>query len=190
MESKPIKTIPIHDHLRGKLCDLYENDCIFDKFECVWGGDDKYVLCLIVLSGSIRSSGFLPLHWIALNSPANKFLPFYVIVDQLTRSYGMGRFAVIGISHLPSSPFTGTCWRVPIIITSGYTMWRLSMTLSCKQTSRHSRRKRLGDHYQGTRTWEMDRKVEHWEMQCSWTHSILTRKYYMPVGIRGRTRLL
>lgn len=43
MESRPLKTIPIHDHLRGKLCDLYENDCIFDKFECVWGGDDKYV---------------------------------------------------------------------------------------------------------------------------------------------------
>jgi serine/threonine-protein phosphatase 2A regulatory subunit B len=41
MESRPVKTIPIHDHLRGKLCDLYENDCIFDKFECVWGGDDK-----------------------------------------------------------------------------------------------------------------------------------------------------
>ena len=46
MESKPVKTIPIHDHLRGKLCDLYENDCIFDKFECVWGGDDKCVPCL------------------------------------------------------------------------------------------------------------------------------------------------
>jgi len=44
MESKPVKTIPIHDHLRGKLCDLYENDCIFDKFECTWGGDDKHVL--------------------------------------------------------------------------------------------------------------------------------------------------
>lgn len=43
MESRPVKTIPIHDHLRGKLCDLYENDCIFDKFECIWGGDDKYV---------------------------------------------------------------------------------------------------------------------------------------------------
>lgn len=43
MESRPIKTIPIHDHLRGKLCDLYENDCIFDKFECIWGGDDKCV---------------------------------------------------------------------------------------------------------------------------------------------------
>ncbi|KAH9040461.1 hypothetical protein EDB85DRAFT_2072207 [Lactarius pseudohatsudake] len=34
----------IHDHLRGKLCDLYENDCIFDKFECTWSGDDKNVL--------------------------------------------------------------------------------------------------------------------------------------------------
>lgn len=34
MESKPVQTIPIHDHLRPRLCDLYENDCIFDKFEC------------------------------------------------------------------------------------------------------------------------------------------------------------
>jgi serine/threonine-protein phosphatase 2A regulatory subunit B len=44
MENRPVKTIPIHDHLRGKLCDLYENDCIFDKFECVWSGDDQHVL--------------------------------------------------------------------------------------------------------------------------------------------------
>ncbi|KAG9001467.1 protein phosphatase 2A regulatory subunit cdc55 [Tulasnella sp. JGI-2019a] len=44
MESKPIKTINIHDHLRGKLCDLYENDCIFDKFECTFSGDGKQVL--------------------------------------------------------------------------------------------------------------------------------------------------
>lgn len=43
MDSKPVKTIPIHDHLRGKLCDLYENDCIFDKFECICGGDDRCV---------------------------------------------------------------------------------------------------------------------------------------------------
>lgn len=43
MESKPVKTINIHDHLRSKLCDLYENDCIFDKFECIFGGDGKCV---------------------------------------------------------------------------------------------------------------------------------------------------
>ena len=43
MDSRPVKTIPIHDHLRGKLCDLYENDCIFDKFECTWSGTDSCV---------------------------------------------------------------------------------------------------------------------------------------------------
>ena len=44
MESKPLKTIQIHDHLRGKLCDLYENDCIFDKFECMFSGDGSHVM--------------------------------------------------------------------------------------------------------------------------------------------------
>lgn len=43
MESKPLKVINIHDHLKGKLCDLYENDCIFDKFECNFSGDGTYV---------------------------------------------------------------------------------------------------------------------------------------------------
>ena len=43
MENKPVKTIPIHDHLRSKLCDLYENDCIFDKFECTFSGDGQCV---------------------------------------------------------------------------------------------------------------------------------------------------
>jgi len=44
MEKKPVKTINIHDALRNKLCDLYENDCIFDKFECTWSGDGRSVL--------------------------------------------------------------------------------------------------------------------------------------------------
>ena len=44
METQPVRTINIHDYLRNKLCDLYENDCIFDKFECNWSGDDKSVL--------------------------------------------------------------------------------------------------------------------------------------------------
>lgn len=41
MDNKPVQTINVHDHLRGKLCDLYENDCIFDKFECTFSGDGK-----------------------------------------------------------------------------------------------------------------------------------------------------
>ena len=43
MDSKPIQTISVHDHLRSKLCDLYENDCIFDKFECTFSGSGEYV---------------------------------------------------------------------------------------------------------------------------------------------------
>lgn len=44
MERQPIKTIPIHEHLRQKLCDTYENDSIFDKFEVVFSGDAKNVM--------------------------------------------------------------------------------------------------------------------------------------------------
>jgi len=44
MEAKPVKVIPIHEHIRSKLCDLYENDCIFDKFECTLSGDGNYML--------------------------------------------------------------------------------------------------------------------------------------------------
>lgn len=31
----------VHEYLRSKLCSLYENDCIFDKFECVWNSSDR-----------------------------------------------------------------------------------------------------------------------------------------------------
>jgi len=44
MESKPLRIIPIHDHIKSKLCDLYENDSIFDKFECTLSGDGNYLL--------------------------------------------------------------------------------------------------------------------------------------------------
>lgn len=44
MESKPIKTINVHEHLRDRLCDTYENDAIFDKFEVQFSGDNKSVL--------------------------------------------------------------------------------------------------------------------------------------------------
>jgi hypothetical protein len=44
MEARPLKTIHIHEQLRPKLCDLYENDCIFDKFECAFSPDGNNVL--------------------------------------------------------------------------------------------------------------------------------------------------
>jgi serine/threonine-protein phosphatase 2A regulatory subunit B len=39
MDRTPVRTIYVHEYLRSKLCDLYENDCIFDKFECSFSGN-------------------------------------------------------------------------------------------------------------------------------------------------------
>lgn len=44
MDSCPVQTFSVHDYLRPRLCSLYENDCIFDKFECHWNGNDKSVM--------------------------------------------------------------------------------------------------------------------------------------------------
>lgn len=43
MGSGPVATFQVHEHLRPKLCDLYENDAIFDKFECCPSGDGQRV---------------------------------------------------------------------------------------------------------------------------------------------------
>ncbi|KMZ74447.1 Serine/threonine protein phosphatase 2A 55 kDa regulatory subunitB beta isoform [Zostera marina] len=39
MNSGPVETFQVHEYLKPKLCDLYENDSIFDKFECCLSGD-------------------------------------------------------------------------------------------------------------------------------------------------------
>ncbi|CAF4086112.1 unnamed protein product [Rotaria sp. Silwood2] len=44
MDNRPVETYPIHEYLRTKLCALYENDCIFDKFECCWSPRDNHLL--------------------------------------------------------------------------------------------------------------------------------------------------
>ena len=44
MDNKPIAVVPTHDYLVPHLADLYENDCIFDKFECAASYDStRYV---------------------------------------------------------------------------------------------------------------------------------------------------
>lgn len=37
-------SLQVHEYLRAKLCSLYENDCIFDKFECCWNGNDTAIM--------------------------------------------------------------------------------------------------------------------------------------------------
>ncbi|XP_066516022.1 protein phosphatase 2, regulatory subunit B, gamma a isoform X2 [Hoplias malabaricus] len=44
MEKGPVETYQVHEYLRSKLCSLYENDCIFDKFECVWNSTDSVIM--------------------------------------------------------------------------------------------------------------------------------------------------
>ena len=44
MEKKPVVSVNVHEHIRSKLCDLYENDCIFDKFECAFSGSGSHML--------------------------------------------------------------------------------------------------------------------------------------------------
>mmetsp|Transcript_50687 Transcript_50687/g.162252 ORF Transcript_50687/g.162252 Transcript_50687/m.162252 type:complete len:495 (-) Transcript_50687:67-1551(-) len=43
MERAPVATFSVHEHLRSRLCDLYENDSIFDKFECTLNGAGTHV---------------------------------------------------------------------------------------------------------------------------------------------------
>ncbi|KAJ8247627.1 hypothetical protein GJAV_G00248460 [Gymnothorax javanicus] len=44
MERSPVETYQVHEYLRSKLCSLYENDCIFDKFECAWNSTDSVIM--------------------------------------------------------------------------------------------------------------------------------------------------
>ncbi|KAM4750555.1 protein phosphatase 2, regulatory subunit B, gamma a isoform 1-T2 [Anableps anableps] len=44
MDKGPVETYQVHEYLRSKLCSLYENDCIFDKFECVWNSSDSVIM--------------------------------------------------------------------------------------------------------------------------------------------------
>lgn len=44
MESGPLMTLSIHDHIRPRLCDLYENDSVFDKFECSFNYDGSSII--------------------------------------------------------------------------------------------------------------------------------------------------
>eukprot|EP01106_Pelomyxa_sp_JSP_P001995 TRINITY_DN1300_c0_g1_i1.p1 TRINITY_DN1300_c0_g1~~TRINITY_DN1300_c0_g1_i1.p1 ORF type:complete len:342 (+),score=108.33 TRINITY_DN1300_c0_g1_i1:196-1221(+) len=44
MERQPVKCVRVHDYLKPKLCDLYETDCIFDKFECALNGDTTQMM--------------------------------------------------------------------------------------------------------------------------------------------------
>lgn len=44
MTNKPITTVQIFEPLKSKLCELYENECIFDKFSISSSPDSSYFI--------------------------------------------------------------------------------------------------------------------------------------------------
>eukprot|EP00736_Rhodelphis_marinus_P005185 Rmarinus@m.27574 len=44
MERAPLKVIPIQEYMRPQLAELYQNESIFDKFECAFSGDGNHML--------------------------------------------------------------------------------------------------------------------------------------------------
>ncbi|KAL8537718.1 hypothetical protein ACS0TY_012748 [Phlomoides rotata] len=84
MDSGPVSTFQVHEYLRPKLCDLYENDSIFDKFECCLSGDGRRVAtgsyrCGLVLFNSVISV----LSSLSLNPPKKN-------ASNLFRIFGRG----------------------------------------------------------------------------------------------------
>lgn len=44
MDSEPVAIYNVHDHIKPKLYELYENDIIFDKFECSYSNNDLHII--------------------------------------------------------------------------------------------------------------------------------------------------
>jgi len=51
VEKKPVSVLLVHEGIRSKLCDLYESDCIFDKFEARFAGDSG-----LIYTGSYKNN--------------------------------------------------------------------------------------------------------------------------------------
>ncbi len=50
MEREPLLVVPVHEHLRPRMSELYEHDAIFDKFQCAFSHDGGSLL-----TGSYKS---------------------------------------------------------------------------------------------------------------------------------------
>src|ERR1700722_2872883 len=61
--------------------------------------------------------------------------------------------------------------------------------LSCRQTNRRSKSRKLVGRYQGNLVPRTELDLEDLETRCSWTRWISTRRSYMPAGTRGRAQL-
>ncbi|XP_058088894.1 serine/threonine protein phosphatase 2A 55 kDa regulatory subunit B beta isoform-like [Magnolia sinica] len=95
MEGSPVATFKIHEYLRPKLSDLYNNDAIFDKFECCVSGDGlhfasgSYSNLFRIFSLGAGSKEGITLE--ASKNPNRKQLPQTVKATRLLRSFTRGQ---------------------------------------------------------------------------------------------------
>jgi len=110
MESKPVQSVRIHDQLKPKLDELYENECIFDKFEIALSGDgnsiatgsynnkfhiyDRYGKMEACIEASKMTSTLGPLH------PKPDFMDFNRKIMHLTWHPSQPIVAVAGLNNL------------------------------------------------------------------------------------------
>ena len=66
MNNKPLRSISVHDQLKKRLSDTYENDAIFDKFEVEFSGDSRSIM-----TGSYNNNFMIYPHLIDLGDGDN-----------------------------------------------------------------------------------------------------------------------
>ncbi|KAI0980655.1 hypothetical protein GJ496_000002 [Pomphorhynchus laevis] len=43
-QTGPVEQYSVHPHIKQRLCVMYENDFIFDKFDCSWSNDNSHLV--------------------------------------------------------------------------------------------------------------------------------------------------
>lgn len=116
MTNRPVESYQVHDYFRAKLCALYENDCIFDKFECCFSGDDKwvnFVFLFIVLKKSALKSSWLNLwfHNFVVHSsyPENQATRAHVLLHRCIRFFDNGADLTRVLSKLLAASHRSIC---------------------------------------------------------------------------------
>ncbi|KAL3319052.1 Serine/threonine-protein phosphatase 2A 55 kDa regulatory subunit B beta isoform [Cichlidogyrus casuarinus] len=89
MPREPVEVYQVHEYFRRKLCLLYENDSIFDKFECKWSQDDRHILTgsynyyFRVFDRETKNSVLLESSRDVLKQQISQLQPKHVVSDSL-----------------------------------------------------------------------------------------------------------
>lgn len=101
VEKKPLSILYVHEGIRSKLCDLYESDSIFDKFETRFSGDSS-----LIYTGSYKNNFHV--------FDANGKVHDTVEATRSTRKTKQGSFKKKKKDEYDSSDFTKKCLHMSV----------------------------------------------------------------------------